>query len=204
MLQRNLRFLKPSTEHRTLGILQALSEDSTISQWKLGRRAGLSSARINGYLKEMKGRGFLAVNPLNAKSFEYQVTDEGEQKRRELLGEYFAEVVRSYTALKEMVRKRLSELTDRGIENIVLYGAAETGEVVLQAIEPLPLRVIAVVDSDPAKQGRLFGSYVVLPPSVLLDINCQAVVISSFGKSDEIYKSLENNIDSNKIPVVRL
>jgi predicted transcriptional regulator len=204
MLQKNSRFLRPSTEHRTLGILQALSEDPSVSQWKLGRRAGLSSARINGYLKELKDQGHLTVNPLNAKSYEYLVTEQGERMRRELLGEYCAEVVRSYTALKEAVRKRLAGFIEQGVQRVALFGAAETCEVVLAAVEPLPLTVTAVIDSDPQKHGKLFGNFVILPPSVLLEIGCQAVIITSFGKSDEIYETLTKIIDVNSIPVVRL
>lgn len=204
MLQKNARFLRPSTEHRTLGILQALSVDPGVSQCKLGLRAGLSSARINGYLKDLKDQGLLTVNPLNAKKYEYLVTEAGERVRRELLGEYCAEVVRSYAALKDMVGERLKGLMARGVRNVALFGASATGEIVYQAMESTPLRVMAVVDSDPDKQGALFGNCVVLPPSVLVELGCEAVIIASFGKSDEIFETLAKIIDVGSIPVVRL
>jgi predicted transcriptional regulator len=204
MLERNADFLRPSPKHHTLGILQALSVEPGVSQCRLGRKAGLSSGRINGYLKQLRDQGLLTVNPLNAKKYEYLVTEAGERARREMLGEYCAEVVRSYAALKDMVGERLTGLAARGVRNVALFGASATGEIVYQAMEPMPLRVMAVVDSDPAKQGAVFGNCVVLPPPVLVDIGCEAVVISSFGKSDEIFKTLASIIDVDAIPVVRL
>jgi DNA-binding MarR family transcriptional regulator len=204
LTQKNAEFLRPSTKHRTLGILQALSEDPSLSQGELGRRAGLSSGRINGYLRELKNMGLLDIRPVNAKCFEYLLTEDGERRRRQLLGSYCAEVVRGYTAIKQLVRERTAFLLEQGLNRLVLYGASETCEVVLSSLEPTPFTILALVDSDTEKHGQTLCGRVILPPSVLGQINCDALLITSFGLADEIFHTAARILNSETVPIIKL
>ena len=204
MLRPNGRFLRPSTDNRTLSILETLSVDSAVSQSALGERTGLSGAMVNSYLRDLKAEGFIEKRPLNAKSFEYVLTDNGHRERRALLDEYCAEIVRSYTALKTLVQSKLNGLAERGIRRLALWGASETCEVALSAIRDTELTVLALVDSDPAKHGRLLAGHAIFPPEILPAMNCDAVVITSFGRSEDIHAQLRPLAEAHGLEVVRL
>ncbi|WP_461210591.1 winged helix-turn-helix transcriptional regulator [Desulfocurvus sp. DL9XJH121] len=204
MLHSHGRFLTPSTDTRTLSILETLAKDSAVSQSALGERTGLSGARVNGYLRELKALGLIERRPVNAKSFEYVLTDRGQRERRSLLDEYCAEIVRGYTALKALVHSKLADLADRGVSRLALWGASETCEVVLSAIRDTDLSVLALLDSDPAKHGTLLAGHAILPPEVLPSLHCDAVVITSFGRSQDIHAQLRPLAEAHGLEVVRL
>lgn len=204
MLHSHGRFLRPSTDNRTLSILETLSQDSVVSQSALGERTGLSGAMVNSYLRDLKADGCIERRPLNAKSYEYVLTERGHAQRRELLDEYCAEIVRGYTALKDLVRDKLHGLAERGVNRLVLWGASETCEVVLSALRGSGLTVLALVDSDPAKHGRLLAGHAIFPPEVLPSMNCDAVVITSFGRSGDIHAQLRPLAEAHGLEVVRL
>jgi len=204
MLQHEGRFLKPSQDKQTLSLLETLSEDSTLSQSALGERTGLSVASVNKYLRDMQLQGLVEKRPVNAKSFEYVLTRPGHDLRRELLDEYCAEVVRGYTALKALVQSKLERLEEAGRQSLILWGASETCEVALSAIRGTGLTVLALVDSNPAKHGTLLAGHVILPPAVLRDLKCDAVVITSFGKGGDIHAQLKPLAQANGLEVVRL
>lgn len=204
MLMPEGEFLRPTTQNRMLAILEALTDNAAISQSELGIRTGLSSAMVNGYLKQMREDGLVERRPLNAKSYEYLLTQSGRNVRREYFGEYCAEIVRSYTAIKRHVQDKLEKLAQEGKQRLVLWGASETCDIVLSALRETPLTVLALVDSNPAKHGTLLAGHAIFPPAVLTSMNCDAVVITSFGQAANIYEQLQPLANDYGLEVVRL
>jgi hypothetical protein len=84
-----------------------------------------------------------------------------------------------------------------------LFGVAETAEVVYAAIKESSLVVIGVIDSDPTKQGKPFNGLIVQKPERLERINPDAVVITSFGKQEEIHDRIRQLV-GDKIRVKKL
>lgn len=204
MLEQPSRFFRPSTEKRTLALLEALAEDPGLSQSALGERTGLSPAMVNSYLRDLQARGLVAARPVNGKSYRYDPTEDGQRERRTLLGDYCAEIVRSYTAIKSQVRAKLARLQDQGKTRLVLWGASETCEVVLAALTGGPFTVLALVDSDPAKHGSVLAGHPILPPEILPALSCDAVVATSFGRGDDISAQLRPIAETHGLEVVRL
>lgn len=199
-------FLKPTKKSRTLAILENLSLDSDVSQNDLSQDILLSSAMVNKYIKELREDGLIEFQPLDGKSIRYELTAAGQERRHHLLGQYCAEIVQIYTALKHMIATRLAPLQASRASNLVLFGASETCEVTISALKNLELRILAIVDNDREKQGRLFHGHVVYPPQVMENIPFDAVVITSFGRQDEIYRQLLEfaQFRSTPLQIIRL
>lgn len=204
MLQHTENFHRPSTKHRTLSILETLAEDSSLSQAALGEQTGLSSAMINSYLKDLQKHHLITAEPVNARNFNYILTEQGQSLRRELFGEYCAEVVRSYTAIKGLVRTKLASLLHKKQYKLALFGAAETCEVVLAALHNSPFTVEALFDTDPEKQGTYLAGYRIKSPALLETTDCDAVLITSFTQSDTITRQIHPVINKRCLAVVRL
>ena len=86
---------------------------------------------------------------------------------------------------------------------MILFGAAETAEVVYAAIRSSAMKVIGVVDSDKSKQGRCFDKFTIQPPQFLKDVNPDAIIVTSFGKQEEICQCVKG-ITGDSIPIKRL
>ena len=184
------RYFKPSKDARVLAILDSLAQDSGMSQSALGKRMRLSGAMVNQYLNELQTEKLVQFEAINGKRYRYILTKAGEEKRRSMFKTYSSETIQIYTALKNLIMEKLFGLESRGITKLALFGASETCEVVLSALRESRFEILTLLDNDPDKQGKLYHGYVVSPPDVLESIQCQAVLITSFGGQEEIYRQL--------------
>ena len=196
-------YLKPSKNSRVLAILDTLSRDSSLSQFELGRQLNLSGAMVNQYLKQLQSDGLVEFLPVNGKSYRYSLTDEGQQSRRKMFSAYSSETVRLYSTIKEFVLDKLEILETEGKLRLALFGASETCEVVLSALRDSRFQVVTLLDNDSAKQGQIFNGHVVSAPHVLDQVDCDAVVITSFGKQGEIYEQLKPYSEKRGFQIVR-
>ncbi|WP_027191657.1 winged helix-turn-helix domain-containing protein [Fundidesulfovibrio putealis] len=201
----NKTYYRPSKAARYLAILDTLAQDSQVSQNELGRRANLSGAMVNQYLKEMAETNLIEFERVNGKSFRYLLTDEGEARRRTMFSSFSSETVQIYTALKAAIVHKLANLKSRSLVKLVLFGASETCEIVLQALRATGgFEVMALVDNDPAKAGKTLGGYVISPPVVLDSLRPQAVVITSYGCQEEIHGQLRELYGQHNVEIIRL
>jgi DNA-binding MarR family transcriptional regulator len=198
------QYYAPSKETWVLALLDALSRDSDLTQRDLARRLGISGAVVNQHLRELQERGLIVFEARNGKSYRYVLTLEGERLRDEMVSRCSSEAIHIYTALKRHVRERLDWLRSRNISRIVMFGASETCEVVLSALSDMPLKVLALVDNDDAKHGTLFHGYVVSSPLILESVDCQAVLITSFGRQTEIREQLAPLCRARGVEIVSL
>lgn len=180
-----------------------IADDSTLSQHRIARTIGISSAMTNAYIKHFIQRGYVGTSGTTNRSMRYTLTAAGRKARRHLLHLYGREVARLHNTAREEYRKRITELADRGTKRVVLFGAASTGELVYQACGQAGVDVIGVVDNDAAKQRRPFGHLVVEPASALDAPSPDAVIIAAFGRPDEIYEQIKH-LKRRGITVIRL
>lgn len=181
------KYFKPTKALRSLAVLEFISGSKQRSQQEIGQRAGMSPAMANSYISGLVEQGLMRYEPVNGKSYRYLLTEAGEQERQRAFGEYCAEIVQAYTALKCHVRKKMSPLAARGLTRLVLFGASESCEIVISSLKGEPLKILCLVDNDPAKHGEVFHGYVICPPEILRHIKYDVLVISSFGRQEEIY-----------------
>ena len=204
MLLADGKYIKPSKETRVLAILNSLSQDSALSQIELGKRLKLSGAMVNQYLRLLQEQNLIEYRPVNGKSYRYVLTSGGEKSRRQMFSDYSSETIRLYTNIKDFILSKLRRLERRGRKKIALFGASETCEVVLSALRDTAFMVVAVVDTGTEKHGMIFHGYVVSSPLVLEHVDCQSVVITSFGRQDEIYQQLQPVALKRGLEIVRL
>lgn len=201
----NKTYYRPSKAARYLAILDTLAQDSQVSQNELGRRANLSGAMVNQYLKEMAETNLIEFERVNGKSYRYLLTDEGEARRRTMFSCFSSETVQIYTALKAAIVHKLANMKSRSLVKLVLFGASETCEIVLQALRATGgFEVMALVDNDPAKAGKTLGGHVISPPVVLGSLRPQAVVITSYGCQEEIHGQLRALYGQHNVEIIRL
>jgi DNA-binding MarR family transcriptional regulator len=199
----NTQFLLPSKRFRRLSVLLAIHDSCRTSQHKIARLTHLSSSMVNNYIKELQDRGLITVKGNTNRTVRYHLTSSGRDILTSSLLSYSSEIIRLYSGAKHELAKRLYVMYEEGIRNVALFGAAETAEVVLAAIRKTPLTIAAVVDSDPAKQGEKFSGLTVQNPEVLRQIAADAVVITSFGRQEEIHDRLRQLVGEG-IRIVRL
>jgi DNA-binding MarR family transcriptional regulator len=167
-------------------ILAAIQKDPDVSQRQLASQASISAPMVNAYLGEMVEQGWIHMTGDTNRTTRYEISSAGIGRLRRLVDQAAKEVVQFYGNLKGYFRGQLELLVPDGLKRIVIFGAAETGELVNAVAASAGLEVVGVVDNDPAKHGKSFGNFVIQSPADLCTAGCDAVVITSYGHGDEI------------------
>jgi len=199
----NASFLIPTKKLRRLSVLLAIHNNPTISQHKIAQASHLSSSMVNNYIKALKQEGFVRMSGKTNRTQAYYLTSPGRTELMSLLMGYSTEIIQFYGGAKRELTKRFEEVLAEGVSTIILFGVAETAEVVHASLKDLPLEIIGVIDSDPEKQGTRFNGLKIQPPDALDDLKADAVVITSFGKQEEIYETIRSVV-AGDIKVIRL
>jgi DNA-binding MarR family transcriptional regulator len=181
----------------------AINTEPNSSQHRIGRDTGLSSSMVNNYIRSFQQEGLITVNGETNRSRSYHLTEDGRRTLMSSLLEYSAEIVRLYGAVKREIADILNCFYKEGIRTVVLFGVAETAEVVFTAMKDTALVTIGVVDSDHRKQGHLFNGLTIQPPEKISEINPDAIVITSFGRQEEIHTTVQKLV-GDKIRIMRL
>ena len=150
---------------------------------------------VNNYIKWLKQEGLITIQGRTNRTKQYHLSETGRVMLRQSLLDYSAEIVRLYGSAKSEIANILKLFYNEGIRTIVLFGVAETAEIVHAAAKQTPLVIIGVVDSDESKQGAPFNGLKIRSPSEITEIKPDAVVITSFGRQEEIYRQVRGLTD---------
>lgn len=189
---RPYRFFRPTTALWELRILATLAEGGAVSQHEVARRSGLGSTMAHHYVRRMIDGGLVAVTGETNRTMRYAVTDSGVAYLDGLSRQYAREMARLYLIAKQECRRRLLGLARRGWRRVVLFGAAETGELVCSAARDTPVEVVGIVDNDRQKRRARIGGLPVEAPDAIEARRPDAVVITASRCADEIERQVRH------------
>jgi hypothetical protein len=188
---------------RELFLLLSLQESELLSQHQLARRIGVISAMANNYMRVLVDVGLVKASGRTNRSMRYEVTASGLERLAFLMSGYSKEIARMYSIAKQEVERRLIQLHGQGLKRVVLFGAAETGELVYSAAKATPMKIVGLVDNDVMKHRQLFGEIPVSSPDTIESFQPDGVLIASSGNVEDILKQLAP-LSEKGVPVVTL
>src|SRR4030042_3901515 len=147
MIKETLEFLQPTPKYRELCILKELENNPKYSQKKIAEKVGLAPSMVNTYIKNISKRGFLKCTGENHKNMQYILTEKGQAWKIELLMKFLNETILLYKAGKNEFKQKLMIFINEGMKKVVLYGASDTCELVMNALGNLGIKILALVDS---------------------------------------------------------
>lgn len=198
-----LKFLSPTKQSRLLSVLFSIHAEPDASQHKIAGNTNLSSSMVNNYIKWLKQEGFITVFGKTNRTQQYHLSETGRVMLRQSLLDYSAEIVRLYSKVKSEIANILTDFYNEGVRTIVLFGVAETAEIVFAAVKRTSLAITGVVDSDGSKHGKIFNGLEIRPPEAIMALRPDAVVITSFGRQEEIYQRVRS-IVGNAVKIKKL
>ena len=203
MVSKKYGFFKPSKQYHLLSVLTEIERQPSTTQRALGQQALVSSTMVNNYISEMEIEGFVTANGSTNRNFNYHLTVAGVNRRNELFFQCSREIIQFYGSMKQEFKSRLEEHYKSGIRRVVLFGAAETGELLYITSKGTGIEVIGIVDNDTNKHGKKVLDMVIQPPSAIGALKPDAVIITSFGHMDEIFGQVKH-LESEGVKVRRL
>ncbi|MBP7652753.1 winged helix-turn-helix domain-containing protein [Candidatus Dependentiae bacterium] len=198
----NIKFLEPSSEFRKYLILEHISKNSKTSQSELAKRSKIVPAMVNRYITEFRKSKKIMVAGDNHKKTRYYLTEEGERLRKKYLFDFINEILVLYKEIKNEIQIKLNKIAGYcSNKRIILYGANEITELILQIETGLNIR--GIVDADKNKILKTKNKSIKFYPADSLEkIRFDIVIITSLIHRYEIYEQIKNIETNNKKIVI--
>ena len=196
-------FFRPTIQYRKFLILDSIDKNKDITQRELSEEVGVAVSMINSYLNDYEKEGLIKKSYQSTKTVYYFLTKKGIEKKKVLNIGYLNSSLGVYNKAKKNIIDFLDQIIKKGYKNIILYGAGEVAEILLQTIalnHEFPLNVICVIDDDVDKQGKKIVSSEITSLDAINDIEHDGILISSYTNNKKIIDKLNAmNYDSKKI-----
>jgi DNA-binding MarR family transcriptional regulator len=190
--------------HRDLLLLNAISQDTNITQRDLSRRLGVALGLTNLYIKRLASRGYIKIINIKPNRLRYLVTPKGIAEKSRLTYTYMSHSFRMYREARESLRTALSQVVEDGHKHIAFFGISEAAEVAYLCLKENGLELSAVFDHD---AGGQFLGFPVRPPQELKDADFDRVVITAWGSIEgteaRVNELVQYNVPREKIVTLR-
>lgn len=184
-------------------LLDLIYKNKSLTQREIGRLINVSLSMVNEYLNEYETAGYIKREYISKKMVKYNITDKGIEHMRVLNIGYLAELQGFYNDAKQGLYYFLNQLTEKGYKDIILYGAGEVAEIILETIKGdkrINLNVVSLIDDDIKKQGKTLVDTNINSIDFINKIEHDCVMISSHPNHKKILSNLQKiNYPNDKI-----
>ena len=180
----------------TLGVLNAIEENSSVTQRHVANDLGVALGLVNSYLKRSLKKGFIKIRHAPANRYAYYLTPAGFSEKSRLTAEYLSRSFHFFRNARQECTQILEQCEEQGHQNIVLAGASDLAEIVYLCAQEHTIEIVGVVDSNAIGQA-----FLALP--VFADLKAagkfQAIVVTSLSEPQFVYNDLVADISAERI-----
>ncbi len=114
---------------REYKLLEAISEDETVTQAGLANGLGIAVGSVNWYIKRLIGRGYLKATRMDRTRLRYNLTSEGMSAFTRNATQYLKDSLQVYRDLRTSAQGVVLEMQAKGIKRIYLDGDDEIADI---------------------------------------------------------------------------
>jgi predicted transcriptional regulator len=133
--------------HRDLRLLEAVHQDSRVTQRGLASQLGMALGLANIYLKRMVRKGFIKVVNVQPNRITYLITPRGIAEKARLTYEFMDYSLHLYGEVRQHLRAALQDCAAAG-QRVAICGRGEAAELAYLSLKETGLEPVAVFDSE--------------------------------------------------------
>ena len=196
-------FFKPTLLYKEFMILDLIEKDANITQREISKTIGVAVSMVNSYVDQYEKNGLIKRKYKSTKIVEYFITKKGVERKKLLNISYLNASLKVYKSAKLNIVKFINQVIEKGFKNILLYGAGEVAEILLQSIisdKDIPIKIIGIIDDDADKQNHTLLNTRIISIDDIKNIHHDGILISSYTNNDLILSKLRQlNYENKKI-----
>jgi predicted transcriptional regulator len=133
--------------HRDLRLLEAVEQDSRVTQRSLATKLGIALGLTNIYLKRLARKGYIKFVNVRSNRITYLITPRGIAEKARLTYEFMDYSLHLYSEVRQHLRVVLQECAaaDR---RVAIYGRGEAAELAYLSLREFGLEPVAVFDAQ--------------------------------------------------------
>lgn len=192
--ENRMKFFNPTSELKELQLLSHIEKNPATTQKEIAGIINGAASMVNVYIDSLEEKDYLKRDYISLKTVHYNITPAGLKRKNFLSINYLHELIKLYRLAEENIESFFTALEKKGYRNILLYGAGEAAEIMLNVINSKSdriLNVVALVDDNPDIQHSEILGYSIYPPDQISTCPHDAIVITSYAYEDVIREKLE-------------
>jgi DNA-binding Lrp family transcriptional regulator len=134
---------------RDLQLLEALEQESALSQRTLASRLGIALGLTNLYVKRLVRKGYVKCITVAPNRLVYLVTPRGVARKARLTYEFMKYSLDFYRDARRHLRKNLAAVV-AGSQRVAIYGTGDAAELVYLLTREMGIELVAVFDAEAA------------------------------------------------------
>ena len=180
----------------TLGLLNAIHENSAITQRSAAHDLGIALGLANAYVKRCVKKGLVKVSMVPSNRYAYYLTPKGFAEKSRLTAEYLSQSFRFFRVARDECSHVLESCAMRGWRRLALCGTGDLAEIITLCARDYPVELAGIVDPGTG-DGTISGLRVAteLESFGALD----AVIVSDLSDPQGAYEWLAKRISADRI-----
>ena len=175
----------------TLGLLNAVHENSGITQRSASHELGIALGLTNAYLKRCIKKGFIKVSQVPANRYAYYLTPKGFSEKTRLTAEYLSSSFGFFRKARSQCSEMLEPCAAAGWRHVALAGTGDLCEVMTLCATDFPMELVGILDGR--SQGDQFSGLPVVSRLTALG-NFDAVIVTDLSEPQATYDALIRDI----------
>jgi DNA-binding MarR family transcriptional regulator len=171
---------------RHLRLLEAVEEDSRVTQRGLAVKLGIALGLTNIYLKRLVRKGYIKCVNVQSNRLSYLITPRGIAEKARLTYEFIDYSLHLYSEVRQHLRGMLHECAVSG-SRVAIYGRGEAAEIAYLSLKEFRLEPIAIFDEQ---GGNDFLGMPVRPIAEHADVPYDLMVVATLDGSGQQCASL--------------
>jgi DNA-binding MarR family transcriptional regulator len=170
-------------EHRDLRMLEAVHQDSRVTQRGLASQLGIALGLANVYLKRMIHKGFIKCVNVRPNRITYLVTPRGIAEKARLTYEFMDYSLHLYGEVRRHLRTVLRDCAAGG-QRVAICGRGEAAELAYLSLKESGLEPVAIFDTlETDGGGAQFLGMPVLAITAHAEVEYDLVIVATLEPS---------------------
>lgn len=189
----------------TLGLLQAVDEDSAVTQRSVAGQLGIALGLANAYLKRCVKKGLIKVKQVPPNRYAYYLTPKGFTEKSRLTAEYLSSSFNFFRRARRECGELMERCRTRGWRRIALCGTSDLGEIAVLCARERDVELAGFLAAlGPLNDGvREFGGLPVV--ARLNDLGqVDAVLVTDLKTPQATFDHLRTSLPDERILTPRL
>jgi predicted transcriptional regulator len=174
--------------HRDLRLLEAVHEDSRVTQRGMAKKLGIALGLANIYLKRMIHKGYIKVVNVQPNRISYLITPRGIAEKARLTYEFMDYSLHLYGEVRHHLREAMQDCAAAG-KRVAIYGSGEAAELAYLSLKESGLEPVAIFDQQ---GGREFLGMPVRSIAEHASVEYDLMIVATLDRSGQSAADLQN------------
>ncbi len=185
----------------TLGLLNAINENSALTQRSLARDLGIALGLANAYLKRCAKKGLVKVAQVPSNRYAYYLTPKGFSEKSRLTAEYFSQSFKFFRAARVQCSDLFALCAERGWRDVALVGASDLAEIAVFCAREHSVNVTVVVDGAADDDATFAGQPLWRDLGVIADAD--AAMVTDLSDPQATFEAVRRHLPDERILIPR-